>query len=78
VILIQWVDDAGDIVNGSTLGVIVDGTTLSFTVNAHDTAASQDNAGVVFWQAGPFARPLVINTFEISDMAEGHMHVWVA
>ncbi len=77
--LIQWVNDAGDINNtNADLVVVVDGTTLTFKIDKHNTDASVDENDVVAWQAGPFNPGLVINNFSITTMDAGQIHVWIS
>ena len=70
--LIQWVDDAGDVVDTSTWILTVNGVTL--TVNYQMTA---NVSPIVIWQIGPFNPALRINSFVVATVGEGAFHVWL-
>jgi hypothetical protein len=72
--LIQWVDDAGDIVDDSTLVLTVNGIALTTKLQL---AANISNYGVVVWQMGPFNPGLNIDTLGVTTMATGNLHVWL-
>ena len=75
VVLIQWVDDNGDLVHDSTLVLTLNGVALTFKIQPVN---DQLGFGAVAWQAGPFPQPVVISDFVVTTMATGHLHIWLA
>ena len=73
VLLIQWVDNAGDIIDDSTLVLTLNGCVLTTKLQL---AANISNYGVVVWQIGPFARGVNISDFVVTTMATGELHIW--
>ena len=73
--LIQWVDDNGDIVDDSTLVLTINGVTLTTKLQL---AANVSNYGVVVWQMGPFSPGIVIDSFVVTTMGTGNLHVWLS
>jgi len=71
--LVQWVDDAGDIIHTSTLVLTIDGCAL--TVAYQMEAAI--NPSLVLWQIGPFNPGMLISSFVVTTMATGHLHIWL-
>lgn len=74
--LIQWVDDAGDIVNASSLVLTLNGCTLT-TVIQLEVTANYGTVGAVIWEMGPFNPGISISDFVVTTMATGHLHIWV-
>ena len=72
--LIQWIDDNGDIVHDSSLGFTLGGGTVVMVVQPLNDALG---CGGVVYQAGPFNPGIPASYFEITDMDEGHMLVWL-
>lgn len=73
--LIQWVDDDANIVSGSTLGITINGVTLTFTT-LMETTANYGQVPLVAWQAGPFSPGINVNHLVVDDMDEGNIHIW--
>jgi len=71
--LVQWVDDAGDIVDGSTLVLTVDGCALTVLYQM----VADKNPNIVVWQIGPFNPGMLISSFVVTTMATGHLHIWL-
>jgi hypothetical protein len=71
--LIQWVDDAGDIVDDSTAVLTINGVALTVKLQLEATISSY---GVVVWQLGPFNPGYVVSDFVVTTLGTGHLHVW--
>jgi len=73
--LIQWVDDDANIANASTLGITINGVSLTFTA-AMETTANYGQVPLVAWQVGPFNPGINVSHLVVDDMAEGNIHIW--
>jgi hypothetical protein len=71
--LIQWVDNAGDIVDDSTIVLTINGVTLTTKLQL---AANISNYGVVVWQIGPFNPGVPVDNFVVTTMGTGELHIW--
>jgi hypothetical protein len=73
-ILAQWIDDNEDIADSSTLVLTINGVVLTTIVqlDADDVSFK----GAVVWQIGPFSRGIPLDSFVVTTMAEGHLHIW--
>ena len=72
--LIQWVDDAGDIVHDSTAVLTLNGCALTVMVQP---LADQLGFGAVVWQIGPFNPGICISDFVVTTLGTGHLHIWI-
>ena len=72
--LIQWVDDNGDLVHDSTLVLTINGCALTVKIQP---LVNELAFGAVAWQMGPFNPGVCIDTFIVTTMATGHLHVWL-
>ncbi len=72
--LIQWVDDAGDLVHDSTLVLTLDGCALTVKIQPVNDGLG---FGAVAWQIGPFNPGIIISSFISTTQATGHVHIWV-
>jgi len=73
VVLVQWVDNAGDIVDDSTIVLTINGCALTTKLQL---AATISNYGVVVWQMGPFSPGIPVNSFVVTTMGTGELHIW--
>lgn len=71
--LIQWVDDAGDLVHDSTLVLTINGVALTVKIQP---VADSLGFGAVAWQMGPFNPGICVSDFTVTTMATGHLHIW--
>lgn len=71
---IQWVDDAADIVDDSTLGLIINGVTITLQAQKTTDVGWQPT---VAWEVGPFNPGIAVSDFEVSDMDEGNLIIWL-
>jgi len=69
---IQWVGDAGDVADTSTLDIRVNGVSIKINLQM----AAESGYGV-YYQAGPFTHPITCSDFYVTDMDEGNVLVWV-
>jgi hypothetical protein len=72
--LVQWVDDNGDLVHDSTLVLTINGVTLTVKIQPLN---DQLGFGAVAWQIGPFNPGINIDSFVVTTMATGNLHVWL-
>ena len=72
--LVQWVDDNGDIVNDSTAVLTINGCALTVKLQLEATIS---NYGVVVWQLGPFNPGIAIDSFVVTTLGTGHLHIWL-
>ncbi len=72
--LIQWVDNAGDIIDDSTIVLTLNGCALTTKLQL---AANVSNYGVVVWQIGPFNPGVCISDFVVTTMGTGELHIWI-
>jgi hypothetical protein len=75
ILLIQWVEDAGDIGNDDDLVMVVNGVTITIKPQRHETPASVDGGGVVYEAA--FSRPFVARDFSVTTIDHGALLVWL-
>lgn len=73
VMLIQWVDNAGDIVDDSTIVLTINGVALTTKLQLEETIS---NYGVVVWEIGPFNPGVPVDSFVVTTMATGELHIW--
>ena len=71
--LIQWVDNAGDIVDDSTIVLTINGVALTTKLQLEATIS---NYGVVVWQIGPFNPGVPVDSFVVTTMGTGELHIW--
>ncbi len=71
--LIQWIDDAGDIVHDSTLTLTINGVALVVKIQPLNDALG---CGAVAWEIGPFSPGIPVSDFTVTTMAHGHLHIW--
>ena len=71
--LCQWVDDAGDIINDSTLVLTIDGCALTVKYQM----LADISPLIVLWQIGPFNPGMLIRSFVVTTMGTGHLHIWL-
>ena len=77
--LIQWINDAKDIIEATNDCVFTVNTTLiTLKVDKHDTAASQDDNDVIAYQAGPFSPGINVNNFVLTTLDAGVIHIWLS
>lgn len=77
--LIQWINDAGDIVAATNDCVFtVNTSTITLKVDKHDTAASQDDNDVIAYQAGPFNPGIGVTNFVLTTLDAGVIHIWLS
>jgi hypothetical protein len=72
--LIQWIDDAADIVHDSTLTLTINGVALVVKIQPLNDALG---FGAVAWEIGPFSPGIPVSDFAVTTMAHGHVHVWI-
>ncbi len=72
--LIQWIDDAGDLVHDSTLVLTINGVALTAKIQPLNDSLG---FGAVAWQIGPFSPGVPISDFAVTTMAHGHVHIWL-
>ena len=71
--LVQWVDNAGDIVDESTAVLTINGCALTTKLQLE---ANISNYGVVVWQLGPFSPGIAVNSFVVTTLGTGELHIW--
>ncbi len=71
--LIQWVDDNADVADNANLILTINGETVEATIQR----AVTPDAAAVLWEIGPFDSGMQIDTFELTTMTAGHLHMWV-
>jgi hypothetical protein len=71
--LIQWVDNAGDLVHDSTAVLTINGCALTVKIQP---VADSLGFGAVAWQIGPFSPGISVNDFVVTTMATGELHIW--
>ena len=71
--LAQWVDDAGDIANDSTLVLTINSCALTVKYQM----LADISPLIVLWQLGPFNPGMLIHTFVVTTMGTGHLHIWL-
>jgi len=72
--LIQWVDDDGDITHPSVLTIVVNGVSLTTSIQP---LAAELGFGAVAWEMGPFNPGVPISDLVVSAMDQGHLHIWL-
>jgi len=74
ILLIQWIDDNGDLAHDSIFSYTVNG----FTVNVQiQPLADKTGFGGVAYQLGPFSAPVSVNDLTIeSETTGGMVVVW--
>lgn len=75
VLLIQWVDDNQDITDGSNLIMTFNSATIEATVQRPTDVGF--SPGAVFWQIGPFAKGIAIESPIVSTLGAGHVLFWL-
>lgn len=71
---IQWVDDAGDIADGDSCVLTMNGVTMTFVMQL---GAAPDLSSVVRWQVGPFNPPVKVENFTVTTLDHGAVHCWL-
>ena len=81
--LIQWVDDAEDIVDSDDLVITVNGQTLTAKIQVATTtggeaveAVSPNIGNVVVWQIGPFNPGIWVRGLTTVTIDHGAVHFW--
>ena len=72
--LIQWVDDAGDLVHDSTAVLTINGCALTVKIQPVNDGLG---FGAVAWEIGPFNPGIAISDFVVTTLGTGHLHIWV-
>ena len=73
IVLVQWVDDAGDLVHDSTAVLTINGQLLTVKIQP---VADSLGFGAVAWQIGPFSPGIPVNSFVITTLGTGNLHIW--
>ena len=73
--LIQWVDDAADIANDSSLVLTLNGTQV-LTAKVQMEADEVNNA--VLWEMNFSGNPMPIESFVVTTIDKGELIVWLA
>jgi len=73
IMLIQWIDDAGDITHDSAVAMTVNDANLVGTIQP---VANQLGFGAVAWQIGPFSPYMPIHKFKLDSLSHGKVHIW--
>ena len=77
--LIQWINDAKDIIEATNDCVFtVNTSVITLKVDKHDTAASQDDNDVIAYQAGPFNPGIGVTNFVLTTLDAGVIHIWLS
>ena len=69
--LIQWIDDAEDIGDGDIMVLVINGVTLTVTIQKDATGVHP----AVAWQIGPF-NPGIPMTDITATIDTGVIHIW--
>ena len=72
--LVQWVDDNGDLVHDSTAVLTINGCALTVKIQPLNDALG---FGAVAWQLGPFNPGIAIDSFVVTTLGTGHLHIWL-
>jgi len=82
--LIQWIDDAADIVDDDDLSITVNGVTIAAKVQIATTGGgapvenvSPNVGNVCVWQIGPFSPGIWIHDFIVNTIDHGVLLIWV-
>jgi hypothetical protein len=73
IVLVQWVDDAGDLAHDSTAVLTINGVALTVKIQP---LANQLGFGAVAWQIGPFNPGIPVDSFVITTLGTGNLHIW--
>ncbi len=73
IMLIQWIDDNGDISHDSEMGMQINNSDLHAKIQP---VANQLGFGAVAWQIGPFSPYMPITTFKLMALTHGKVHIW--
>ena len=68
ILLMQWIDDAGDLADDDDLSITIDGATLAIKQNIGSDIGQQN---LVVWQMGPFSDPVKVNGYTINTIDHG-------
>jgi len=72
---IQWLDDANDVADGDDLSFTINGVTVAIKQNLGSDVGFEDT---IIYQAGPFAKPILVNSFVVGVIDHGVVLVWLA
>jgi len=64
----QWIDDAGDVIDGDDLSITIDGTTIAIKANIGSDVGRQDNK---IWGLGPYNPGLAVNGYTVNTIDHG-------
>ena len=70
--LIQWIDDAADIVDDDDLALAING--ITFTGKIQLTANTLNN--ICVWQLGPFNPGMPVQSFTVTTIDHGILYIW--
>lgn len=74
ILLIQWIDDAGNLAHDSIFSYTVNGVTINVKIQP---LVNELGFGGVAYQLGPFSSPVSVNDLTIeSDTTGGMVVVW--
>lgn len=75
ILLIQWLDDAGDIADGEDLSMTMNGVTYAMKANKPSDVGDQP---IIQYQLGPFPHGLAVKDFVVNTIDHGVVLVFVA
>lgn len=70
--LIQWIDDAADIIDNDDLVFVINGTTVTIK---YQKTTDVGSAGVAYYEAA-FPLGLVVSSFSITTIDKGTLLLW--
>jgi len=70
--MVQWIDDAADIADDDDLVLTINGITMTCKIQL--TANTVNN--LVLYQIGPFNPGVRVNSFTVTTLDAGVIHVW--
>lgn len=72
IVLIQWIDDAADIIDDDDLVFVINGVTVTIK---YQKTTDVGGAGVVYYEAA-FSTPIFASTFSVTTIDHGALLVW--
>ena len=71
--LIQWIDDAADIVDDDDISLIINGVTFTGKIQMTNNTANN----LCMWELGPFNPGICVDTFTVTTIDHGLLYIWL-
>jgi hypothetical protein len=72
VVLIQWQDEAGDVINDEDLSITINGVTFAMKFKLGSDVGQQD---IILWEAA-FSTPILVTHMVVNVIDDGAVLVW--